>query len=84
MDCKVPGQSKISKASAGSGIYISGNHLALENITLYYLQQIPYAIGRADPLPIYVHSYGTSERSDSELCEIVKKNFSLRPGEIIE
>lgn len=37
----------------------------------------------AEPLSIYVDSYGTGKKSDKELEEIVKKNFDLRPGVII-
>ena len=50
------------------------------------LVQLSYSIGISYPLSIFVDSYGTSSRSgktDSELEEIVKKNFDLRPGGII-
>ena len=50
----------------------------------HYLQQIAYAIGIAQPLAMYIDSYGTSNKTNDELCEIVKKNFDLRPGKIIE
>jgi len=50
------------------------------------LVQVSYAIGLADPLSIYIDSYGTAKggRTDSDLLEIVKKNFNFRPGEIIK
>lgn len=46
--------------------------------------QLSYAIGVAKPLSIYVNSYGTGIKSDSELLEIVNKNFDLRPGVIVK
>ena len=50
------------------------------------LVQVSYAIGLADPLSIYIDSYGTVKegRTDADLMAIVKKNFNFRPGEIIK
>merc|ERR1712005_52868 len=50
------------------------------------LVQLSYAIGVSYPLSIHVDTYGTCKRSgktDTDLVEIVKKNFDLRPGGII-
>jgi len=49
------------------------------------LIQVSYAIGVAEPLSIYVDTYDTATggRSDSDILDIVKKNFDLRPGAII-
>ena len=46
------------------------------------LVQLSYAIGVAEPLSIFVDSYGTGTKSDQELVEIIRKNFDLRPGVI--
>ncbi|XP_076368314.1 S-adenosylmethionine synthase-like [Tachypleus tridentatus] len=48
------------------------------------LVQVSYAIGIAEPLSITLFSYGTSDKTQKELLEIVKKNFDLRPGCIIK
>lgn len=48
------------------------------------LVQISYAIGIAEPLSVTVFSYGTSNKTTSELNEIIKKNFDLRPGKIVK
>lgn len=48
------------------------------------LVQLSYAIGVAEPLSIYVDSYGTSEKTADELEEIINKNFDLRPGVIVQ
>lgn len=46
------------------------------------LVQLSYAIGVAEPLSIFVESYGTGKKSDEELVEIIRKNWDLRPGVI--
>jgi S-adenosylmethionine synthetase len=48
------------------------------------LVQLSYAIGVAEPLSIYVTSYGTGNISDNALLKIVKTNFDLRPGMIVK
>ncbi|NXY91439.1 METK2 synthase, partial [Alcedo cyanopectus] len=47
------------------------------------LVQVSYAIGVSHPLSISIFHYGTSQKSERELLEIVKKNFDLRPGVIV-
>lgn len=46
--------------------------------------QIAYAIGVAEPVSIFVDSYGTAKISDSKIVEIIKKNYDLTPGSIIK
>ena len=46
------------------------------------LVQLSYAIGVAEPLSIFVDTYGTGKKTDEELVEIIRKNFDLRPGVI--
>lgn len=45
--------------------------------------QVSYAIGVAHPLSVSIFHYGTSQKSEKELLEIVTKNFDLRPGVIV-
>jgi len=47
------------------------------------LVQLSYAIGVAEPLSVFVDSYGTGVKSDFQLAKIVKANFDCRPGCII-
>ena len=44
------------------------------------LVQLSYAIGVAEPLSIYVDTYGTGKKTDEELVEIIRNNWDLRPG----
>lgn len=46
------------------------------------LVQLSYAIGVAEPLSIFVDSYGTSRHSDEDLVAVINQNFNLRPGVI--
>jgi len=48
------------------------------------LVQVSYAIGVAEPLSITVFSYGTSSKTTTQLTDIVRKNFDLRPGKIVK
>jgi len=49
------------------------------------LVQVSYAIGVAQPLSVYVDTYGTVKhgKTDRDLLNIVLRNFDLRPGCII-
>ena len=43
-----------------------------------------YAIGVAEPVSVYVDTYGTGTKSNAQLLDIVKRNFDLRPGVIVQ
>lgn len=46
--------------------------------------QLAYAIGKPEPLSVYVNTFGTGTISDAEISTKVQKNFDLRPGMIIK
>lgn len=46
--------------------------------------QLSYAIGVAEPLSIFVDTYSTGKKTDEELVEIIRNNFDLRPGLIVQ
>ncbi|NLY73018.1 MAG: methionine adenosyltransferase [Tissierellia bacterium] len=46
--------------------------------------ELSYAIGVAEPVSIYVDSFGTGLVSDDRLEEIVRKHFDFRPSSIIK
>ena len=48
------------------------------------LVQLSYAIGVAEPLSVFVDTYGTGKKSDEELVDVIRKNWDLRPGVIGE
>ena len=45
--------------------------------------QVAYAIGVANPVSVFVNSYGTGKVNDERLAEIVKQEFDFRPYAII-
>jgi len=47
------------------------------------LVQVSYAIGIAEPMAVYINSYGSSRFTNAQLHDIVVHNFDLRPGVII-
>jgi len=57
--------------------------LVVQVIAVLYMQ-VSYAIGVAEPLSIFISSYGTGIKSDADLLKIVKANFDLRPGKIVK
>jgi S-adenosylmethionine synthetase len=50
------------------------------------LVQVSYAIGLAEPLSIYVDSYGTVKEglTDHKLLNIIMRNFDFTPANIIK
>ena len=46
--------------------------------------QVAYAIGMAEPLSIYVDTFGTSTKTQEELVQLVKEKFDLTPNGIIK
>ena len=75
---------KVDRSAAYAARWVAKN-LVANGLCRRALVQLSYAIGVPYPLSIFVDSYGTVKdgRSDSDLTEIVKKNFDLRPGCII-
>ncbi|HEX8834430.1 MAG TPA: methionine adenosyltransferase [Abditibacteriaceae bacterium] len=46
--------------------------------------QVAYAIGKAEPLSVYVNTYGTGHVSDDKISEAILETFDLRPKAIID
>ncbi|MCI8654783.1 MAG: methionine adenosyltransferase [Clostridia bacterium] len=45
--------------------------------------QVAYAIGMVQPLSVFINSFGTSNKTDDELLDIINRNFDLTPNGII-
>ncbi|KAH1985217.1 hypothetical protein LV164_001111 [Aspergillus fumigatus] len=75
--------SKVDRSAAYVGRWIAKS-LVHAGLARRVLVQLSYAIGVAEPLSIFVETYGTSEKSSDELVEIIRKNFDLRPGVIVK
>ena len=46
--------------------------------------ELAYAIGVAEPVSIYVDTYGTSKTSNEDIVALIRDRVDLRPGAIIE
>ena len=46
--------------------------------------QVSYAIGMKEPLSICVNTFGTSNKTEEELVELIKNKFDLTPAGIID
>jgi S-adenosylmethionine synthetase len=75
--------SKVDRSSSYMARYIVKNIVAAGLAEKCEIQ-IAYTIGRAEPVSVMVGAYGTGVIPSSELTEIVKKHFDLRPAAIIE
>ncbi len=75
--------SKVDRSGSYAARWVAKN-LVAAGLCSKVEVQIAYAIGRPEPLSVYVDSYETGIVSDSELEKIVTKNFDLRPGMIIK
>lgn len=75
--------SKVDRSAAYLARWIAKS-LVHAKLARRALVQLSYAIGVAEPLSLYVDTYGTSDRSSEELVDIIKKNFDMRPGVIVK
>lgn len=75
--------SKVDRSAAYMGRYIAKN-LVAAGLASKALVQLAYAIGVAEPVSVFVDTYGTSKLSQKELENRVRKVFRLKPHEIVE
>ncbi len=75
--------SKVDRSAAYAARHIAKNMVAA-GVADEMLVQLAYAIGVAEPVSVFVDTYGKSrvELSDGEIAERVKKLFALRPHDI--
>ena len=75
--------SKVDRSAAYAARYIAKNMVAA-GISDEILVQLAYAIGVAQPVSVYVNTYGRANvaLTDGEIAEKVKQLFDLRPKAI--
>ena len=76
--------SKVDRSAAYAARHIAKNMVAA-GIADEVLVELSYAIGIAQPLSVYVDTYGTSKlsMSDGEIAEHIARLFDLRPAAIV-
>ena len=45
--------------------------------------QLAYAIGVAEPVSLYVNTFGTNKIPENQIEDLVRKNFDMKPSGII-
>jgi len=75
--------SKVDRSAAYVARWIAKS-LVHAKLARRCLVQLSYAIGVAEPLSIFVDTYGTSSKTSDELVKIIRDNFDLRPGVIVQ
>jgi len=77
--------SKVDRSAAYAARHIAKNMVAA-GVADEILVQVAYAIGVAQPVSIFVNTYGTAHvrLTDGEISEKVAALFDLRPGMLVE
>lgn len=74
---------KVDRSGAYAARYVAKNIVAAGLADQCEIE-LAYAIGVAQPVSILADTHGTGKVSDERLAEIIRRNFDLRPGSIIE
>merc|ERR1719230_865642 len=70
---------KVDRSAAYAARWVAKS-LVAAGLCRRCIVQVSYAIGVPEPLSVFVDSYGTGVKPDSEILDIIKKNFDFRPG----
>ena len=74
---------KVDRSAAYMGRYIAKNIVA-SGVAGKCLVQLAYAIGVAEPVSVFVNTYGTGNVSDEKLAGVIRETFHLTPRGITE
>jgi S-adenosylmethionine synthetase len=74
--------SKVDRSACYMCRYIAKNIVAAELADRCEVQ-LAYAIGVAEPVSLYVNTFGTSKIPEKDIEELVSKNFDMKPSAII-
>jgi len=75
--------SKVDRSAAYAGRYVAKNIVAA-GLAARCEIQIAYAIGIAKPVSVHVDTFGTGLIADTQIAEMVKSHFDLRPKGIVQ
>jgi S-adenosylmethionine synthetase len=75
--------SKVDRSAAYMARYVAKNIVAA-GIAERVEVQLAYAIGVADPVSVYVETFGTAQIDESKINQLVREHFPLKPQAIIE
>ena len=75
--------SKVDRSAAYYCRYVAKNIVAA-GLASKCEVQVAYAIGKVKPVSIMVDTFGTGTKSDAEILDIIKENFSFEVKDIID
>ncbi|MCD6039805.1 MAG: metK 1 [Gammaproteobacteria bacterium] len=75
--------SKVDRSAAYAARYVAKNIVAATIADRCEIQ-VSYAIGVAEPISIYVDTFGTGKIPDHEIIKLIREHFDLRPYGIIK
>lgn len=75
--------SKVDRSAAYACRYVAKNIVAAGLADKCEIQ-VSYAIGVAEPMSIFIDTFGTGRISEERLVELVRRHFDLRPYGIIK
>lgn len=73
---------KVDRSASYMARYIAKNLVAADVADEISIE-IAYAIGRAEPVSIFINTNGSGKVEDERIIEIIKENFDLTPDGII-
>jgi S-adenosylmethionine synthetase len=74
---------KVDRSACYMARYVAKN-LVAAGLASRAEVQLAYAIGVAEPVSIYVDTFGTGKVEDARLAELIGENFSLTPAGMIK
>jgi S-adenosylmethionine synthetase len=74
--------SKVDRSACYMSRYIAKN-LVAAGLADRCEVQLAYAIGVAEPVSLYVNTFGTNKIPENQIEELVRKNFDMKPSGII-
>lgn len=74
---------KVDRSAAYAARYVAKNIVAAGLADKCEIQ-LAYAIGVANPVSIFVETFGTAHVDEDRIIDAIKQNFDLRPAGIIE
>jgi S-adenosylmethionine synthetase len=74
---------KVDRSGAYMARYVAKNIIAA-GLAERCQVQVAYAIGVAEPVGVYVHTFDTNKISEDTIIELVKKHFDFKPKAIVE
>jgi len=75
--------SKVDRSASYMARYIAKNIVA-SGIAKKVEVQLAYAIGVADPVSVFIDTFGTGEIPDQDISKLVRERFELSPAGIIK